>query len=250
MYRFFVLPGNIDEAAGEIRICGEDVSHIKNVLRMRPGENVILCTGHEDDPVDYICRIESFPEGQVLTRIIEKKASQAELPSKLYLFQGLPKADKLESVIQKSVELGVYEIIPTVMQRSVVKLDDRKGARKAERWNAISQSAAKQSKRGIIPHVEKPLSFKESLAYAGRLDHVLVPYEDARGMAHTREVLRSVQKGESAGIFIGPEGGFSDSEIEDLQEIGAEIITLGHRILRTETAGIAVLSMLMMNLEN
>lgn len=250
MYRFFVLPENIDEEAGTIRIEGEDVNHIRSVLRMKPGEEVLLCTGRQDDPADYLCRIDSYPDGEVSASIVEKRRSEAELPAKLYLFQGLPKADKLESIIQKSVELGVYEVIPTVMARCVVKLDDNKAAKKTGRWNAISLSAAKQSKRGIIPRVEKPLGWKAALDAAAGLDHVIVPYEDARGISHTREVLSSLRPGESAGIFIGPEGGFAEKEIDDLKGIRAEIVTLGHRILRTETAGPAILSMLMFQLES
>ncbi len=250
MYRFFVLPENIDETAGMIRIEGEDVNHIRSALRMRPGEEVLLCTGRQDDPVDYLCRIVSFSEGEVSAKIAEKRRSAAELSSRLYLFQGLPKADKLESIIQKSVELGVYEIIPTVMSRCIVKLDEKKAAKKTARWNAIALSAAKQSKRGIIPSVKKPFSFRDALDAASGLDHVIVPYEDARGILHTKEVFSSLKPGEDAGIFIGPEGGFSEREIDELKGIGAETVTLGHRILRTETAGPAILSMLMLQLES
>lgn len=249
MYRFFVLPEDIDEQEGIIRIKGEDVNHIRNVLRMKPGEEVLLTSGRQNEPTDYVCAIEDFPEGEVLTKIQEKRSSEAELPSKIYLFQGLPKGDKLESIIQKSVELGVYKVIPTVMSRCVVKIDPKKAAKKTDRWNAIALSAAKQSKRGIIPGVSSPLTWKPALEAAGKLDRIIVPYEDARGISHTREVLSSVKAGESVGVFIGPEGGFSEKEIEDLEMAGAEIVTLGHRILRTETAGPAILSMLMLHLE-
>lgn len=250
MYRFFVLPENIDEKEGTIRVEGEDVNHIRSVLRMRSGEKLLLCTGLQDDPCDYLCRIDSLTESEVIAAIEEKRPSQQELPSELYLFQGLPKGDKLESIIQKCVELGAAEVIPTVMSRCVVKLDDRKAAKKAERWNAIALSAAKQSKRGIIPRVDKPLSWRSALEAASKLDRVLVPYEDAKGVAHTKDVIASLKEGESVGIFIGPEGGFSEKEIDDLKSMGAEIITLGHRILRTETAGPAVMALLMMHFES
>lgn len=250
MYRFFVSEENIDEAAGRVRIDDrEDVNHIRSVLRMKPGEQVLLCSGREDDPVDYLCAVESFPEGEVELGILEKRESLQELPSRIFLYQGLPKADKLESIIQKSVELGVYEIVPVKMQRCVVRLDDKKAAKKTGRWNAIALSAAKQSRRGIVPEVREPESWPESLRQAGELDHVLVPYESAEGIAYTRQVLESIKPDESVGVFIGPEGGFSAQEIEDLKKAGARIITLGHRILRTETAGPAILSMLMLNLE-
>lgn len=249
MYRFFVLPENMDEVSGSIRIEGEDVNHIRSVLRMKRGEEVLLCTGRQEDPYDYLCSIQSLSSDVVLARIEEKRPSLQELPSKIFLFQGLPKADKLESIIQKSVELGAYEIVPTVMSRSVVKLDQKKAAKKTQRWNEIALSAAKQSKRGMVPEVEQPLPWKSALEKASRLDHVIVPYEDAGGAARTRQVIASLKEGESVGIFIGPEGGFEKTEIEDLKEIGAEIVTLGHRILRTETAGPAVLALLMMHLE-
>lgn len=249
MYRFFVSRESIDETAGTIRILGDDVGHIHSVLRMKPGEEILLCTGMEGDQTDYLCRIEGYSDGAVLTKIVSKNQSQQELPSKLYLFQGLPKADKLESIIQKSVELGTYRIVPTLMTRCIVKPDSKKTAKKAARWNAIALAAAKQSKRGIVPKVTEPVSFLEALELARPLDHIVVPYEDSEGIEHTRAVLASVQPGESCGIFIGPEGGFDEKEVSMLRDIGGEIVTLGHRILRTETAGPAVLSALMLHLE-
>ena len=228
MYRFFVSRESIDETAGTIRILGDDVGHIHSVLRMKPGEEILLCTGMEGDQTDYLCRIEGYSDGAVLTKIVSKNQSQQELPSRLYLFQGLPKADKLESIIQKSVELGTYRIVPTLMTRCIVKPDSKKTAKKAARWNAIAL---------------------EALELARPLDHIVVPYEDSEGIEHTRAVLASVQPGESCGIFIGPEGGFDEKEVSMLRDIGGEIVTLGHRILRTETAGPAVLSALMLHLE-
>jgi 16S rRNA (uracil1498-N3)-methyltransferase len=249
MYRFFISSESIDESTGTIRILGDDVGHIHSVLRMKPGEEILLCTGMEGDQTDYLCRIEGYSDGAVLTKIISKNQSQQELSSRLYLFQGLPKADKLESIIQKSVELGIYRIVPTQMTRCIVKPDSKKTAKKAARWNAIALAAAKQSKRGIVPKVTEPVSFLEALELARPLDHIVVPYEGSEGIEHTRAVLASVQPGESCGIFIGPEGGFDEKEINMLRDIGGEIVTLGHRILRTETAGPAVLSALMLHLE-
>ena len=249
MYRFFVLPENIDVSSGTIRIEGEDVKHIRSVLRMKPGEEVLLCTGRQDDPRDYLCGILSLAEEEILAEIREIRPSMQELPSKIFLFQGLPKADKFESIIQKSVELGAYEVIPTVMSRSIVRPDAKKAEKKAARWNAISLAAAKQSNRGIIPGVDMPLTFQAALEKAAGLDRIIVPYEDARGTEHTKRVISSLTRGESIGVFIGPEGGFSDAEIENLKNMGAEIVSLGRRILRTETAGPAVLTLLMMQLE-
>lgn len=248
MYRFFVEHQNIDETAGKICITGEDVNHIRNVLRMRPGEPMLLCgPGGEEE---YLCVLCEAASDTVTADIREKRRAQSELPSKIFLFQGLPKADKLETIIQKSVELGVYEVIPVAMKRSVVKPDPRKAGRKTARFCAIARAAAMQSKRGIIPEVREPVSFPEALQMAGRLDHVLAAYEDAEGIAHTKSVLADIRPGQTIGIFIGPEGGFEPSEMEALRENGAEVITLGHRILRTETAGPAILAILMMQLES
>ena len=167
-----------------------------------------------------------------------------ELPAKIYLFQGLPKADKLELIIQKAVELGVYQVIPVETKRSIVKLDDKKAKTKTARWQQISEAAAKQSKRGIIPEVKEPVPFAKALQMAETMDVKLIPYELAEGMEKTRTLIESVKPGQSIAIFIGPEGGFDESEIAAAMEKGIEPITLGRRILRTETAPLAILSWL------
>ena len=225
MYHFFVSPYQIGEK--EIRIEGSDVNHIKNVLRMRPGEMLRLCTGL--DNMDYRCEIARIEEEAVVARILWVEESGVELPSRLYLFQGLPKSDKMELIIQKAVELGVYEIIPMATARSVVKLDSKKAEAKVKRWNAISESAAKQSKRMLIPKVGPVMNFED--------------------MEKTRKILKHITPGQSVGIFIGPEGGFEEQEVEAALRSGAQSITLGRRILRTETAGMTVLSALMLLLE-
>ena len=148
----------------------------------------------------------------------------------------------MELIIQKAVELGVYEIIPVAMKNCVVKLDAKKAAAKTARWQGIAESAAKQSKRSLIPKVSEPVSYKEAVAYAMKLDQKLVPYENERGMAATREAVEAVRPGESIGIFIGPEGGFSDGEVELAMQSGVKPVTLGKRILRTETAGMFVMA--------
>lgn len=254
MYRFFVDRQQIDEGQGRIRIVGEDIRHIRNVLRMKQGEQLLLCTGRADDPWDYLCEIDyggkaASGESCLEAVILEKRLSEAELSSEIILFQGLPKADKLESILQKSVELGVSAVAPVMMKRTVVRLDEKKAKNRNERWNAIALSAAKQAKRGVIPPVLPLLSWKEALKKAESCRHILVPYESAEDISYTRNAIESVKAGESVAVFIGPEGGFDPDEIRDLKEAGARIITLGHRILRTETAGPALLAALMLHLE-
>lgn len=247
MQRFFVEPHQIDEEAHQIHITGSDVNHISNVLRMKTGEELWISDGSK---YEYRCTIESFEPDEVLLHIVYSQEPEYELPCRIYLFQGLPKADKMELIIQKAVELGAYEIIPVETKRCVVKLDGRKSAKKTARWQQIAESAAKQSKRMLIPNVHEVLTFREALKYAESMDVRLIPYELARGMQETKEILAGIEPGQSVGIFIGPEGGFEEKEIEAAIEGGAKPITLGRRILRTETAGLAVLSVLMFQLEN
>lgn len=245
MQHFFVDASQVSEKT--IWIEGPDVNHMKNVLRMRIGEELTVSDGQGQE---YLCQIQNFEEEQVQLRILETKVSDTELPSKIYLFQGLPKQEKMELIVQKCVELGIYAIVPVAMKRCVVKLDAKKGAKKVERWNGIAASAAKQSGRGIMPEVQQIRTYKEALEMADDLDVVLVPYECADGMAHTKELIQSIKPGQSVGIFIGPEGGFDPDEIELAKKKGGQIVTLGKRILRTETAGFTLLSVLMFHLES
>lgn len=246
MQRFFVEPHQIDEGNQSIRVVGSDVNHMKNVLRMKAGEEVWISDGEEKE---YHCEITCFEDEEAVLKILETLESEYELPNKIYLFQGLPKGDKMELIIQKAVELGVHEIIPVEMKRCVVKLDAKKADKKIARWQQISESAAKQSKRMLIPEVHSVMTYKEAMKYAAELDVALVPYELAKGMKETRELISAIQPGQSVGIFIGPEGGFEEAEIELALESGAKPITLGKRILRTETAGLTILSVLMFQLE-
>lgn len=243
MYRFYVERDAIAEE--EIILTGEEVNHICNVLRMRAGEEVVICDGMG---TDYLCRLKEFTREFVTASIIAKSASETELPVRFVLFQGVPKKDKMELIIQKAVELGVYKIVPVITKRTVVKpSEEKKEAKKRERFQAIARAAAMQSMRGIIPQIEKELLFRDALKKAEELDALLIPYEEARGIEYTREVLaKLVADGvRSIGIFIGPEGGFEREEVQAAQEMGASCITLGHRILRTETAGLVTLSLLM-----
>ena len=245
MYHFFVSSEQIGEK--EIRIEGSDVNHIRNVLRMTPGEQISVSDGAQGK--EYRCEIVLHEEDCVTAKIMWSQDADTELPSKFYLFQGLPKSDKMELIIQKAVELGVYEVIPVATKRAIVKLDKKKEESKRKRWNSISESAAKQSKRTIIPEVKPVMTFAEAVKYASAMDAKLIPYELAEGMEETRRIFSAIKPGDSVAIFIGPEGGFDEAEIELAKEAGIQPITLGKRILRTETAGMTVLSVLMFQME-
>lgn len=246
MYNFFVEPSQIQ--GNDIIITGSDVNHIRNVLRMKVGEELSVSNGVDEK--EYRCGIEEFHEDSILCKLRFVKEDGMELPSKIYLFQGLPKADKMELIIQKAVELGVYEIIPVAAKRAVVKLDEKKAKSKITRWQGISEAAAKQSKRRVIPEIKSVMTMKEAIQYASDMDVKLIPYELAEGMAKTKQLISSIQHGQSVAIFIGPEGGFEENEITMAMEVGIQPITLGKRILRTETAGLTVLGWVMYQLES
>lgn len=245
MYQFFVEPSQIQ--GNRIVITGSDVNHIKNVLRMKAGDEIAVSNGM--DGKEYRCGIEAFAEDEIVCGLRFVKEDGVELPSKIYLFQGLPKADKMELIIQKAVELGAFEVIPVAAKRCVVRLDEKKAASKLSRWQGIAEAAAKQSKRAVIPKVHPVLSMKEAVAYAQNMDVKLIPYELAEGMQHTKQMIEAVKPEQSIAVFIGPEGGFEESEIQMAREAGIEPVTLGRRILRTETAGFTVISWLMYQLE-
>ena len=246
MYQFFVRPEQIQ--GREILIQGSDVNHIRNVLRMRPGEELSVSNGV--DGREYRCHIAAFTEDTVRCELRFIKEDGAELPSRIYLLQGLPKADKMELIIQKAVELGAYQIVPVSTHRSVVKLDEKKAASRVARWQAIAEAAAKQSKRGVIPQVGQVMSLDQALAHVKNAPVKLIPYELAEDMGRTREILERLEPGQDIAVLIGPEGGFEESEVTAAVAAGAIPITLGRRILRTETAGMSVLSWLMYLLEN
>lgn len=244
MPRFFVNAEQIGE--NSITVTGTDVNHIRNVLRMSAGDELTVSDGQG---MDYFCKIAHIAKDEILLDIIDNWHSYVELPAKIYLFQGLPKADKMEWIIQKAVELGVYEIVPVMTRRTVVKLDEKKEFKKLQRWQSIAESAAKQAGRALIPVVSGCMSFEKALRMCNGLDAALIPYEKAEGMQKAREAVRSLHGCHSIGIFIGPEGGFEESEIETAKAAGAVPMTLGRRILRTETAGLTMLSVLMFELE-
>ncbi len=200
MYQFFVDSAQINIPARRVIICGEDVNHIRNVLRMRPGEEISVRDGR--DGREYRCGILSVEEAEVLCELRFIKEDAVELPAKVYLFQGLPKADKMELIIQKAVELGVHQVIPVAASRCVVKLDEKKAAARRARWQGIAQAAAKQSKRAIVPEVTGVSSFARAVEKASQMDVALIPYELAEDMARTKELLEGLRPGQRVAVFI------------------------------------------------
>ncbi len=243
MFNFFIEEGNRHN--NRYIISGADYNHIKNVLRMKIGDEFLV----SENNVSNLCRIESFECESIVAEIVEECFQDTSLPVKIYLFQGLPKSDKLELIIQKAVELGVEGIIPVEMNRCIVKFDDKKKKSKTERWQSIAESAAKQSKRTSIPKVYNVMNYKQALAMASELDVFIVPYECKNGMKSTIEALGKIKRGMSVGILIGPEGGFELNEIDAATEHGGLQISLGKRILRTETAAITAVGMCMLHAE-
>ena len=245
MYQFFVEPHQICDKT--VTIMGSDVNHIKNVLRMKVGEELAVSNGV--DGREYRCAIASLEEESVICELRFVKEDGVELSSQVYLFQGLPKADKMELIIQKAVELGVHAVVPVAAKRCVVKLDDKKAKSKIARWQSIAEAAAKQSKRRIVPEVTEVMSFKEALAFVKDFDVKIIPYELAENMSKTKEIIEGLRPGQKIAVFIGPEGGFEEAEVQSAMGMGVEPVTLGKRILRTETAGFTVMSWIMYKLE-
>lgn len=244
MHHFFVRANQIKEQ--QIEIEGGDVTHICQVLRLRKGEKLTVSDGENQT---YLCEMGERKGSILQLSILQKEEVNRELSTELYLFQGLPKQDKMEWIIQKSVELGVREVIPVSMKRSVVQFDEKKKKKKQERWQQIAESAAKQSGRGVIPKVKEVMELEEALAFASTLDTVLLPYELAQNMKESQEVIRQLSKRGRVGVFIGPEGGFEKEEVGKIERIGGKTVSLGKRILRTETAAISILSILMFQVE-
>ena len=244
MYHFFTETEFF--TGTEAVITGPDVNHIKNVLRMKCGEDVWISDGGNKE---YHCQIEELREDEVLLHILYAQEPEYELPNKIYLFQGLPKADKMELIIQKAVELGASAVVPVATKNAVVRLDEKKAQAKKKRWQAIAESAAKQSKR--IPQVELVMTLKEAFSFVHDREFglCLIPYEQEKGMDAMKQALEKTAPGQKIAVFIGPEGGFDEGEIRQALEMGVCPVSLGSRILRTETAGLAILSVLMMKLE-
>lgn len=243
MYHFFTETEQFTES--EVTITGSDVNHIKNVLRMKPGEKVLISDGKG---LNRFCELSEIGADLVRASILPEEVDDTELPVEVVLYQGLPKGDKMELIIQKCTELGVSRIVPVEMARCVVKLDAKKEGAKIKRWYGVAESAAKQSKRMIVPEISGVMKYKAAIEEAGAADLAIVPYEaagtldGAEGMAFTRKLIGGMKPGQRCAVFIGPEGGFAEEEIAYALEKGVQPVTLGKRILRTETAGMFVLS--------
>ncbi len=240
MYRFYISKKSI--TGSQIAITGPDVNHIKNVLRLEKGDWIIICDGEGTDYISRITDIDSYCVNVIVEKIQD---TDTELGTKLVLFQGVPKGDKMELIVQKTVELGVSEIVPVLTKRCVVKLDKGKAVKKQKRWQAIAEAAAKQSGRGIIPEVHIPVTLEKAFDIASSLEYNMIPYELQDGIGSSRKIVAEACSKKSAGIFIGPEGGFEKEEIAQAVSRKIYPVTLGKRILRTETAGIAFISILM-----
>ena len=246
MLHIFVDPAQMK--GDLLYVTGKDVNHIKNVMRLKQGDEISVRTGQDDR--EYRYGIEEFTDSEVVCRLRFVKEADVELPVKVYIFQGLPKADKMELIIQKAVELGAAEIIPVEMRRSVVKLDASKKTKKTQRWQAIAESAAKQSRRAVVPMVREPMTMEEAVRFAEQNTDVrLLPYELQEADGSTRDVMDGIREGSAVSIFIGPEGGFDPAEVELAREAGIRPISLGKRILRTETAALVALSFLIYHFE-
>jgi 16S rRNA (uracil1498-N3)-methyltransferase len=233
MLRLFV-DGEIN---GLTTVTGEDAKHVK-VLRMRPGETLTLCDGKGKD---YDCVIDSFSAQGVRVRVLGSRASSTEPSVRVTLFQCLPKADAMDRIIQKSVELGVYRIIPVISSRCVSTPDEKALQRKIIRWSKISAEAAKQCGRGIIPKVGGALPFRRAARELARLRCPLMFYEENGGI-----FSQAFSAGETEiGILTGPEGGFEKEEVELARSLGVKTAGLGPRILRAETAPVCALSAIM-----
>ncbi|MCI9177097.1 MAG: 16S rRNA (uracil(1498)-N(3))-methyltransferase [Clostridia bacterium] len=239
MPKFFIKTNQINE--NKIKIIGEDVKHITQVLRAKVGEKLILC--NIDTNINYVTNIEQIGLDFILCNILEQKQAVAEAKVEVSIFQGLPKADKLEYIIQKNTELGVKSIIPVVMRRCVTKWEEKDIKKKIERMQKIALSAAKQSKRDTIPKVENPITIAKLCEEIPKLDVVLLAYEEEKETS-LKQALKQLNsfEGMKVGIIIGPEGGIEKSEVELLEKAGAKKISLGTRILRTETASVMIMS--------
>ncbi len=245
MHHFFVDKSNISNTTVTIDN-QNDYNHAVRVLRLKRGEQIIVS---DTDGIDYTCVVSDIEDAALKLTITEIAADNHELPARITLFQCIPKTEKMELIIQKAVELGVSDIVPVMSKNCVVRLDDRKSASKTKRWQLIAENAAKQSKRSIIPKVHEPVSFRHAVEQCEQNEVRLIPYENEEGIVGTCEAIVSFLPGSSIGVIIGPEGGFDPLEVAMANRHGIRSISLGKRILRAETAAIAVLSLIMIRLE-
>ena len=248
MPKFFVTTNQIE--GKKISIQNEDVNHIKNVLRAKIDDTIEICDSITSK--NYICKIEQIEDKQIYCHIVEEIASNVEPHIQVSIFQGLPKADKMELVIQKSVELGAYDITPVEMKRCVVKLNEKDKIKKIQRWQKISEGAAKQSGRDKIPTIHPIINVHTLCENIKKYDLILVAYENEK-INTLKQELKNIKSDKNKqmkiAIVIGPEGGIDKEEIAKLEEYHARVITLGNRILRTETVALNILSVIMYELE-
>ena len=245
MDRFFTPKSNINLEQNTCIIEGEDVKHISRVLRCKENDKLEVC---DMDNNEYICEIREINKDNILLDIIEKVNIKRESSLKVKLYQGMPKGTKMELILQKLTEIGVDEIVLVQTKRSVTKIDNKKEDKKIERWERIIYEAAKQSKRGKIPTLRGVLSFKEALKDMENNDLNLCPYENERTIS-IKECLKDVNTN-TIGIFVGPEGGFEEDEIEKIQDMDGKVVSLGPRILRTETASVVASSIVLYELSD
>ena len=245
MDRFFTPKNNINLEQNTCIIEGEDVKHISRVLRSRENDKLEVCDMENNE---YICEIKEINKDNILLDIIEKVNIKRESNLKVKLYQGMPKGTKMELILQKLTEIGVDEIVLVQAKRSVTKIDNKKEDKKIERWERIIYEAAKQSKRGKIPKLTGVLTFKEALADMQNNDMNICPYENER----TVSIKSAIKDADinTIGIFVGPEGGFEEEEIEKIQEIDGKVVSLGPRILRTETASVVASSIVLYELSD
>lgn len=243
MHKFFILKENIH--GDNCIIEGEDVKHIYKVLRLESGDKININDG---EGTEYLGEVQDVNKKEVKVKLLEKVELNNESNLKVHLYQGMPKSAKMDLIVQKCTELGISKITPIITERVVVK-SELSEFKKVDRWNRIALEACKQSKRSLIPIINTPIEFEELLQDLKEYDLIIVPYENAQGQG-IRYVVNEVRNKEikDVAIIVGPEGGFEESEIQSFKDLGAYIVTLGPRILRTETAGFTALSLLMYEL--
>lgn len=242
MQQIFIDNNQIEDNL--ITVTGKDANHLIKVCRIRRGEKIRVSTSSEDS---YLCEVVAADNESLTLKVVDELMT-TELPCRISLYQAIPKGDRMETIIEKCTELGVARIIPVEMKHCVVKLDDKKKAKKIIRYQSIAESAAKQSKRSVIPLVNDVMTFDEAVKASSSSDILrIVPYENKNGMDSTVNALKKISDYKEIAIFIGPEGGFASEEIEALSD--SEIISLGKRILRTDTAAITTMALLMLMIE-
>jgi len=236
MQRYFVSCEQMNDT--KVVVTGDDVNHMAKVMRFLPGDRVICCNG---EGRDVLAEIEKITSEHIQLKILEELSESRELPLKVTIAQGLPKGDKMDFIIQKGTELGAFSFLPFTSRYTVVKLDEKKEKKRVERWKKIAKEAAEQSHRSLVPHIANPLGWRELLAKVSSFDYALFAYEKEEETP-LYQALKGIPKEASILLVIGPEGGFSEDEAREAEEAGMQRVSLGRRILRTETASLYGLS--------